>query len=525
MKNRIFITIAFLILAAQLFSQTQEKIPWPSLADSPWPVARGDVQGTGRSEYVGPAIPKVLFKQTYPFGFTAGPVIGKEGQLYFGTFAANFSTNENYFYSADSFGNQIWRFKTNNWVANSCAPVVALDGTIYFGTQGPDPSYLYALNCDGTLKWKFESHSPIENENVVLDKLGNIYVGNKDSLFSFSAEGNVRFQLAIPGILGTALVFSPSGDTLYVTSVYRGDGSNYIHHLYSVSTSGEIYWKREFQNLATSMAVDNTNNIYLQGKDTTVADRDALFCLNPDGSVKWYYDEEANADGYFGGPTIDSKGNIIFFGGVKDGGTGIISLDYLGNLNWIYEFEFEDWFDFGYIVIDHGLVCDSNGTIYAASGWGEYLYAISSEGELLWKLRLKDYYVTAGPVIGEDGIIYLGMHKSAFENNLVENLWVIGEESSGINDDETTAEFELHQNYPNPFNPTTRIIYQVASIESVTLKVYDILGREIATLLNEVKHPGNYELEFDASDLPSGVYFYRLNAGGFSESKKMILLR
>lgn len=98
----------------------------------------------------------------------------------------------------------------------------------------------------------------------------------------------------------------------------------------------------------------------------------------------------------------------------------------------------------------------------------------------------------------------------------------------GVEEDkkeELPSSFTLYQNYPNPFNPTTRIKYQVASIERVTLKVYDILGREIVTLLNEVKHPGNYELEFDASYLPSGVYIYRLNAGMFLESKKMILLR
>ena len=91
--------------------------------------------------------------------------------------------------------------------------------------------------------------------------------------------------------------------------------------------------------------------------------------------------------------------------------------------------------------------------------------------------------------------------------------------------DESPKEFRLMQNYPNPFNPTTSIKYQVASIEKVTLKVYDILGREIATLLNEIKHPGSYEIEFDASNLPSGIYFYRLTSDNFSKTRKMVLLR
>ena len=85
--------------------------------------------------------------------------------------------------------------------------------------------------------------------------------------------------------------------------------------------------------------------------------------------------------------------------------------------------------------------------------------------------------------------------------------------------------FRLFQNYPNPFNPATSIEYRVGSSEYVTLKVYDLLGREVAILVNEEKHPGNYEVEFDGSNLSSGVYFYQLKAGEFVETKKMIYLK
>ena len=97
----------------------------------------------------------------------------------------------------------------------------------------------------------------------------------------------------------------------------------------------------------------------------------------------------------------------------------------------------------------------------------------------------------------------------------------------GVNDEkeEIVNRFSLSQNYPNPFNPTTSIEYQVSSSEKVSLKVYDILGREIKTLVNEVKSPGSYEVQFDASQIASGVYFYRLTAGDFVQTKKMILLR
>jgi len=83
----------------------------------------------------------------------------------------------------------------------------------------------------------------------------------------------------------------------------------------------------------------------------------------------------------------------------------------------------------------------------------------------------------------------------------------------------------LSQNYPNPFNPTTKINYSISQTGIVTLTVFDVLGNEIASLVNEEKSTGNYEFTFDTAGLPSGIYFYKLQTGSFTETKKMILLR
>jgi len=85
--------------------------------------------------------------------------------------------------------------------------------------------------------------------------------------------------------------------------------------------------------------------------------------------------------------------------------------------------------------------------------------------------------------------------------------------------------FSLYQNYPNPFNPTTTINYKISELGFVTLKVYDVLGNEIETLVNEEKSSGSYEVDFDASGLTSGIYFYKLQTGYFIDTKKMILLK
>jgi photosystem II stability/assembly factor-like uncharacterized protein len=85
--------------------------------------------------------------------------------------------------------------------------------------------------------------------------------------------------------------------------------------------------------------------------------------------------------------------------------------------------------------------------------------------------------------------------------------------------------FSLSQNYPNPFNPSTSMQYTIGSRQFVSLKVYDLLGREVATLVNEEKPAGEYEVEFDGSNFPSGIYFYQLKAGDFVQTKKMILMK
>ena len=92
-------------------------------------------------------------------------------------------------------------------------------------------------------------------------------------------------------------------------------------------------------------------------------------------------------------------------------------------------------------------------------------------------------------------------------------------------EDDQKISYSLSQNYPNPFNPNTTIKYSLPKQSSVTLKVFDVLGGEVATLVNKEQPQGNYEVEFDGMDLTSGIYFYQLIANDFVETKKMVLLK
>lgn len=96
---------------------------------------------------------------------------------------------------------------------------------------------------------------------------------------------------------------------------------------------------------------------------------------------------------------------------------------------------------------------------------------------------------------------------------------------NSVGETETPSGFRLHQNFPNPFNPATTIRFEVGGSGFLSLKVFDVLGREVATLVNEHKTAGEYSVQFDASNLASGVYYYRLTAGSFSQTQKMIVAK
>ena len=124
-------------------------------------------------------------------------------------------------------------------------------------------------------------------------------------------------------------------------------------------------------------------------------------------------------------------------------------------------------------------------------------------------------------IIGGDN--YADINQNMITAKNVFNSFVTSIEDR--NDHSIPVRFELSQNYPNPFNPSTKITYSIPERSNVSLKIFDLLGSEVVELVNGELEAGIYDITFNASYLPSGVYFYRLKAGDFLETKKMILLR
>jgi hypothetical protein len=141
------------------------------------------------------------------------------------------------------------------------------------------------------------------------------------------------------------------------------------------------------------------------------------------------------------------------------------------------------------------------------SVWGAFIRAPGTNGRYNVSVRTSD--VTAGT--------YRRLPNVAWFIAIVTDLDELAEN--------LPQQFGLQQNYPNPFNPVTNFQVSIVNRQLTILKVYDVLGREVATLVNEVKQPGTYTVQWDGSGVTSGVYFYRMTAGGFVDLKKLLLLK
>ena len=166
------------------------------------------------------------------------------------------------------------------------------------------------------------------------------------------------------------------------------------------------------------------------------------------------------------------------------------------------------------------LKISSDGKIYAATQ-GNWLYESDDNGDNWFLVNggLNDSKYILSLEITKSGFLFAGMDYYGIYKSANKVVTTLNEENT------VPSKFELMQNYPNPFNPSTSIEYSVPSNEYVLLKVYDLLGNEVNTLVNERQSAGNYEVNFDASNLASGIYFYRIQSGSFIQTKKLMLLK
>lgn len=169
----------------------------------------------------------------------------------------------------------------------------------------------------------------------------------------------------------------------------------------------------------------------------------------------------------------------------------------------------------------------SPGGTYLGPNSGTYFGRIMESKTVLCSPNSTSYTLLEN--VGFYGFNYcLDFGEGLFLKGCVVNQILYGDTLSteiNLTSSEVPEKFSLKQNYPNPFNPSTKINYELKSSGFVSIKVYDVMGKEVSELVNEKQTTGSYEVTFDGTNLPSGVYYYRLETEGFSEVKKMSLIK
>ncbi len=382
-----------------------------------------------------------------------------------------------------------------------------------FSNTPPDTSWNKTYPQNG-----FESSLPLYH-----DTLGNIYTtdpaipltsGNGATAVVKSTDGGASWS---PDTAGLSAV---NGGTLFYIDEAGGQHSAG----YKFSTANMYVWSKPLNGSWTidttgfptsgsypvSMTSDRNGYLYVSGTIST-----ARVLRRPIGGGTWVVDTSGipQSVNYFGNMTPGTGGDV--FGVVGYYGPGLMRRS-AGTWR---NFSLPPSLASQYIT---GVCVDKSGVVFVA--FVDYynapvgVYFTTDNGASWTHAGLDSVYVTSLVSFGDStyalssnaGAFYVGKNPSV---------------TNGVQTASSPRSFELFQNYPNPFNPTTAISFQLPAVSKVSLKIYDLLGRQVETLVNREMTPGVYQVSFDGSKLASGVYFYRLRAGNFVQTRKLLLLK
>ena len=355
---------------------------------------------------------------------------------------------------------------------------------------------------------------------------------------SWSADEKLTSNPSDPGIPSLAV----SGNNIHIVWHDLRDGNWEIY--YKHSTDNGLTWQPDVR-LTNDVSVSERASIAVMGEQVYVVwqderdnDKEIYFKISTDNGVNWSGDIRlTNSVGESEAPTLaveESNINVVWSDSRNGIGNGEMyfkkSTD--AGLNWS-----ED------IRITNTPSASGRASIAVSSNfvhisWNEVweiYYTRSTDTEVSWETETRITNNTSDSensfVVTSDSAVHLIWQDNPANND---DIYYKRNPTGNIITDvvcisnNVPTEFKLNQNYPNPFNPSTIIRYQLPLSSNITLKVYDVLGNEVATLVNEYKSAGSYEVEFNVayeSLLASGVYFYQLKAGAFIQTKKMLILK
>ena len=272
-----------------------------------------------------------------------------------------------------------------------------------------------------------------------------------------------------------------------------------LHGYSFVIDQGILPWAilNTADSLQAAFENNDMNKAMLLSADLGHYIADAHMPLHITRNYNGQYTDQYNVHFRYESDLIQRFQNQIIYGGD--------SLQYIDNLT---DYTFNMIYD-NYLYVDSVLDADAAATAFAGN------YTSTAYYDKFWELS-------------KNFTIELYKKASYKITCVIYTAWInAGGSATEISENNSNllSDFTLSQNYPNPFNPSTVIGYQLLVNSYVSLKVYNIIGKEVTTIVNKEQSAGKYIVEYNASEIPSGVYFYRLQAGDFVETKKMILLK
>ena len=481
----------------------------------------------------------------------------------------------------DANGQFVWARRYSGGMSIMATPKlieVDLQCNVYVGASDVD-YIIIKYDSNGVQQWvkryRGSGGGGHEIKDLILDNDENVYALATGSVSNIGTERDV----------GT-VKYNSSGDTVWIrnysnlidimewpssmdsydftrlniagkTETYPFSPMDFLTLSYDLD--GTLRWARTWNgpgnmwDVAYDVAVDKNGNTYVTGyaqMDSTFDEDIVTIKYDSNGNEKWvrFYDGPADSFSYDYGRFVraDPFGNIIV-SGVENGQFTYgdfctIKYDSLGNQLWHRTYNGvanrSDYVE--------GLAVDKYGDIYLIGTVDETsnLHKITTikydkDGNQIWLQKYPDGDTISGPkaiIVDKNLNVYIaGEIGTAGYNSDIIVLKYLQPTRVGQIKNDIPEGFKLYQNYPNPFNPRTDLRFEIRDLSHVTLKIYDVFGREVAMLVNEKKEAGEYDVEWNASTsswqaLASGVYYYRLTVynpkiGGRAETKKMVYIK
>ena len=445
---------------------------------------------------------------------------------------------------------------------------VIAGSTTSFGAGNSD-MYIVKLDANGSFQWNTTvGGSASDGAGSIIQTTDGGYAvaggtdsfgagGNDIYIIKLDSSGVLQWARTVGGTLSegaSSIVQTTDGGYVVAGTTFHLGSAGYDMYVVRLSSSGSSLWCRAIGGIgydgANSMIRSEDGGYVLAGWGQPTSGINDMYVVKLDSSGSLLWSERV-------GTTRDDWANSIFR--MNDGGYIVAGQTQLASGTWDcyvvklnavgtllatrtvggtgdeYAYSVIPTTDSGYVVAGSSASFGAGQSDFYVAKFGANLNTCGNSGSPATQSVYEADITTETPTVMLTTPTVTTPTPTLSSGGTVTTLCsTVGVIEEGT---DVPRQFTLDQNYPNPFNPTTVIRFSLPSQDAnqakgrvgegsnVVLKVYDLLGREVATLVNEVKEPGSYEVTWDASGVASGVYLYKLRAGAFTETKKLILLR